>query len=955
MLFVFDDMASCWVLGYAVRMRRRVMLLTFLLLYLTSALKAQAWHGWVQGCVRSATRTEALEGVEITLTEIAGSIRLSTSTDAAGNYHFLALASGVYDLRFEKLGYAQTTVRTVKITSGRASIVDVRLERGNGTAVVAWLQSPEDLWALEYGDSFDAMRLAELPSARNIWAMLENQSRGTVTNEPQEGGFAAGVIALVGALGASWTQNSYWFDAINVTDPFDTGKPLVYPDYSSLQEFQTVTALHSPAVAAPGIAFNMTSPDSSRDLHMSAEGYFQGEPFQSSNLDARLRSFGFTDVPHFKKFGEGEFVADGALPHTRNWSFLSSFGIQHLSRDLPGFSAIPVTSVDSALLRFDGALSPRDRFALLSTGQIVDNSNLGAAAGIAHAATLLGHDRYEVVQGHWTHYQGNNFVWQVHGGFSHASPTDTFQHGITEANRTQLFTGELSGAAPLESDSARSRFSLAGQGEAWVRFANRQNQFDFGIDLEESKATEERRVFGDFIQLYYPQGVPLEVIEYNTTSHTKLRLRELSAYLGDCVQVFNRLFVRAGVSLDSSNAFLPPQQSAAGSYVLVRPFPGLGSVVAWTTVAPRLGISVPLFDRFGVTRLLGGYSRYYHVLPASYANYANPTSLGGSVFQWNDLNHDGLFQKGEEGPLLRVFGGPFTSVDPALKRPFTDEFTVGLSQQIGRQLFLEAHGFRRDQRRLVDTMNVGVPFSAYTPVPMLDIGNDNMPETSDDQMLMVYNQDPHTLGHDRYLLTNPPGLDSTFKGLEFSMRQDLVQRGFLSLSFTASKAVGTTNPGASVLENDPGVVGGLYDNPNNLINARARIYFDRAYTGKIAAYLQLPLGLHAGTVIRYADGLPFGRELIVTGLNQGPILVMAMPRGEPGGFRTQYYLSFDQRIARDFSLGRFKLTVMADVFNLLNSNRNLLEYDISGPLFPLRTPAEIQNPRVIRLGLRLTR
>jgi hypothetical protein len=543
----------------------------------------------------------------------------------------------------------------------------------------------------------------------------------------------------------------------------------------------------------------------------------------------------------------------------------------------------------------------------------------------------------------------------VHGGFSHASPTDTFQHGITEANRTQLFTGEMSGAAPLESDSARSRFSLAGRGEAWVRFARRLHQLDVGVDLEESKATEERRVFGDFIQLYYPQGVPSEVIEYNTTSHTKLRLRELSIYLGDRVQVFNRLFVRAGVSVDSSNAFLPPQQSAAGSYAQARQFPGLGSVVAWTTLAPRLGISIPLFERFGGTRLLGGYSRYYHDLPASYANYANPTSLGGWVFRWNDLNRDGLFQQGEEGPLLRVFGGPFSSIDPALKRPYTDEFTLGLSQQIGSQLFLEAHGFRRDQRRLADTMNVGVPFSAYTPVPVLDTGNDNVPGTSDDQVLMVYNQDPRTLGHDRYLLTNPPGLNSSYKGLEVSVRRNLAQRGFLSLSFAANKAVGTTNPGNTVFDNDPGVVGGLYDNPNNLLNARGRIFFDRAYTGKIAAYVQLPLGLHAGTVVRYADGLPFGRELIVTGLNQGPILVMATPRGEPGGFRTQYYLSFDQRIARDFSVGRFKLTVMADAFNLLNSNRNLQEYDISGPLFPPRTPVEIQNPRVIRLGLRLTR
>ncbi len=80
---------------------------------------------------------------------------------------------------------------------------------------------------------------------------------------------------------------------------------------------------------------------------------------------------------------------------------------------------------------------------------------------------------------------------------------------------------------------------------------------------------------------------------------------------------------------------------------------------------------------------------------------------------------------------------------------------------------------------------------------------------------------------------------------------------------------------------------------------------------------------------------------------------MATPRGEPGGFRTQFDLTFDLRVARDFAVGRFRLSAPAGTFNLLNSNRNLAEYDISSPLVPLRVPLDIQNPRVIRLGLRL--
>ncbi len=930
-----------------------VLLLPFLLA--TTMARAQNSAGWIEGRVHEASRGAAVEGVQISLIAYPGGSIMHTASDSRGRYYFLALSSGTYDVRFEKPGFAVTTLVSVRVSSCRASIADVALDRGSATALLAWEARPEDLWGLNYGDDFDAARLAELPSGRNIWAVLENQDRTAVTDAPREGGLASGVPALVGALGASWTQAAYWFDGLNVTDPFETGKPLIYPDYSSLSELQTVSATHPPAAAAPGIAINMTSRAGSRDFHFTAEGYYEGEPFQSSNLDARLRGFGFTDVPRFRKSGDVEFTAVGAVPHSEKWSYSSAFGLQHLSREFPGFTAIPTTTSGSVMLRLDGLLSPRNRLSFLGTGQIVDNSNLGAAAGVAPSSTLLGHDRYEVVQGHWTRYQNDGLVFLVHGGFSHSSPTDTFQHGIAAANRTQMFFGGMEGAAPLESDSARSRFSLAGQGQAWTRIAGRRHWFDFGADLEESKATEERRVFGDFQQLYYPLNVPSEVVEYNTTSHTKIRVRAVSFNLGDSLQLPLRVFLRAGLSLDSSNAFLPPQQSGAGSFAPARQFAGLGSVVSWTTLAPRVGVSLPLLQRFGGTRLFGGYSRYYHDLPASYANYANFTSLGGEVYLWNDLNHDGLFQRGEEGTLVRRFGGPWSSVDPGLKRPYTDEFTVGMSWQVGHRLMLEIHGFRRDQKRLVDTVDVGVPFSAYTPVSMRDIGDDNVAGTADDQVLTVYNQTPQSLGRDQYLLTNPPGLTSSYKGIVASVTQNLHRRGFLSLSFTANKAIGMSAPGNTEFENDPGVIGGVFDNPNNLMNAPGRTYFDRAYTGKIASYLNLPLGLHAGTVVRYADGLPFGRELIVTGLNQGPIIVMATPRGEPGGFRTQYYLSFDQRLAREFALGRFRLTVMADAFNLLNGNGNLQEYAISGPLFPPRTPVQVQNPRVIRLGLRLSR
>jgi hypothetical protein len=665
----------------------------------------------------------------------------------------------------------------------------------------------------------------------------------------------------------------------------------------------------------------------------------------------------FAGAERFRRFGEGQFLAGGPVPRFHKWFFFSSLYYQRLSKIVPDFAEVPTTSVYSAFLRVDGNLRHRDSLSLSAAGQIINHSHLGARRKISPSATLFANDRFEVVQGHWRRRQSDDTLWQIRGGFSHTSPTDTFHHGIQEPNRLQLFTEEMTGGAPIEADSARSRFSLLGHAQMWRRAlcGGCRHLLDFGTDLEESLSTEERRVFQDIQLLYYPKDVPTQVIQYNTPSRTKVRLREWSLFVDDHLQVFERLFVRFGLALDGSQAFLPQQRSGSGTFVPARESPGAKGVVSWRSLAPRVSFALALPRRLGGPRVYAGYSRYYHMLPARYANYANPLSVGGRVFQWQDGNHDGRFQPGEEGTLLRVFGGPYSSVDPRLRRPLTDEWGLGLEQSLGRQFSISARLFRRDEKRLVETVNIGIPKSAFSSLLVSDLGDDNVPGTSDDRSITVWNQDPRTLGEDRFLLTNPAGFRSFYKGIEMSLWSRWLQRGFIALSFTAYKTVGKGSPGNSEFENDTGVIGRLFDDPNTLWNARGRLFFDRAYAGKVAGFVQGPFGLQFSSVIKYWDGSPFGRRLVIEGLSQGTISVMATPRGQPGGLRTQFHLTFDQRIAREFQLRRVKLSVFIDTFNFLNLKQNLREWDISGPEFPLRRPIEVQNPRVIRLGIRLQR
>jgi hypothetical protein len=378
--------------------------------------------------------------------------------------------------------------------------------------------------------------------------------------------------------------------------------------------------------------------------------------------------------------------------------------------------------------------------------------------------------------------------------------------------------------------------------------------------------------------------------------------------------------------------------------------------IQWTTLEPRVGIVVPLRPRGPVLR--ASWARYAHLLQGRYLDFGNPAALGGQVFRWDDSNGNLQFEPQEKLQLLRLFGGPNSAIDRNLKWPYTDEISVGLEQQFGRHFEVCVRFFRRDSRRLIELVNSGVPFSSYIPTPVTDPGTDGIPGTSDDQTLTLFNREPSFLGKDFLVLTNPPGFSANYKGFEIEMIKPFGHRWEARGSFVAMHSTDPTNPGNSVFENDAGViqnnaevVNALGTDPNTLLFARGRIFFDRGFIGKLSGYYHAPYGIRIGAVAKYYDGLPFGRLLFVNGFNQGPFFVRATPRADFGAFRTEFNSTLDMRIARDFHVRLGTIALDLDIFNLLNLNQNTREADLTSPTFGQRVPVSIQAPRVFRLGI----
>ncbi len=424
----------------------------------------------------------------------------------------------------------------------------------------------------------------------------------------------------------------------------------------------------------------------------------------------------------------------------------------------------------------------------------------------------------------------------------------------------------------------------------------------------------------------------------------------------DQIRVGKNVSLDVGLSFAASNASLPAQGPPTDGRQFQ--FPAQSNLITWRSAAPRAAIAwqphgaIPLVIR-------AGYSRFFYPLAARYLDYGNPNGLSGDEYRWVDANQDGQFFYDEATTLLRRFGGAVSTIDPNLKAPHDDEFFTSAEWKLAGGFFVRARAFRRTERNRIAAVNAGVPFSAYHPVTILDPGPDGRAGTADDRTLTVYEQDPATFGQDHFLLTNPSGLRMDQRGV-------VAEGGFQKRGISAQgslyvgKSWGPTNPGNDIWENDSGVVGSFYADPNTLINASGSPAMDRGFAGKVWVFFPTHRfgNLEIMNTAVFLGGYPYARRLLVTGLDQGPFMVDATPRGASQGtnpgYRTAPVYDWNLKVSRTFEmhvLRKGTLRISAEVFNVLNLGARLRVADVTGPQFLQNVPLEMQPPRFARGGI----
>src|SRR5579872_1962465 len=827
----------------------RLALLT-LALFPPPLLLAQIGTGTVAGTLRD---TEApLQGATINISSDLG-FHATVKTDAQGAF-LLTLPYGRYELKVQN-GRAAPSSIFIAIEPLQNRDLDLMVTTSGNLQIETQTSANAGIWAASPSDT----QSEGYPTAHTFAGLMLDREPATAAQPLNYSGLGDNRLAWQSQRGFSWTGTQFKLLGMDATDSFQPGQPAILPDVDSLDEIVARSGFAQTTSSAYGSETGFFPSQPAAAWHGSFSTSDTGAALTSSNLPPPADRGAVQQNEQYRWFTRDSAEAGGALA---KWVdlFVSLAG-QGASQTVP--IAAPGNNLGSRMLFGDMRLrlqaGAHDQFDLLYSGSRDNLSNWGMPAGLEVLANqrmapsfvspygfqnLSEADQFNFLQAGWSHIASDSGVVQARYQYSithlDTTPIDSANGGSAQSS-IDLLGINATGVAPLADDAAQTQQQANAfwQPSAFHALKAR-HQIVAGFGFETSSPINRFTTPSD-MNLITAAGAPAFVEEFNTPSDSRSIIRASTLTFADHIALGNTLSLDIGAVADFSRGSLPAQTSPAGSFAPARAFPAQSDLITWNNVSPRAGFAW-LVPHGGGLVLRATYFRVYAPLAGRYLDFGNPNSLGGSAYQWIDRNGDGLFEPGELGPIVQRFGGPYSSIAPSLEGPYADEFDVGAQIQPLHALDLSISFFRRDDKDRLAAIDTGVPPSDFTPVTIIDPGSDGILGTFDDQTLTVYQQNPATLGQDHYLLTNPPDLRMLNKGLQAEIRTTW-RNLFLDASLAEVESFGPTNPGDAVFENDPGVVGSLYMDPNTLVNASGRGFMDRAFLGKVQGTYRLPWGI----------------------------------------------------------------------------------------------------------------
>lgn len=907
-------------------MRTPIRILAFLLAALAAGPAfAQSLVGSVSGTVKD-DQGGALPGAAVTLS--GKTAARSAVSEADGTYRFLAVDPGAYVVQAELAGF-QTMKQSLTVTVGRHSNVDFGMKVSGREEIVDVIgEAPVvDSTSSATDNNLSQDLLFNLPIRPNNAAVqLLNYTPG-INN-----GSAFG--------GDSDTGNALMLDGVDTRDP-EGGSAWTFFNFNIVDEFQ-IRGLGAPAEygAFTGVVVNTITRSGGNQWSGLFDAVYSDTGLGSDNTTAQITSENpaLADPAIVTKLFDFTTQLSGPIIRDKLFFFASA---QRYKRTQDPSGPATIRDEVSPRLNLKLTYQPNPNDSFTGTFQVDDYNIIGRPGALGGALLSTDdltneEDAPEVVWlAQWRHLFGTRTFTEVKytgwTGYFDLNPK------INESGHVDAVTGLYSVSQGWFAYYDRGRHqvnaSLSHYAEGFGK-----HDLKFGVEIERSRVRNRYGYVNDLF-FYDYEGSPYQAYNYGYDLEGENHRESL--FLQDSWRINDRLTLNPGLRFDWVRGVSPRQ--------------GGEKVYDTKNLAPRFGFA---FDLTGdhKTVLKGSYSMYYE----------------GAFF----LTFSGALPGTEDFVLYDVTGGSPVEIDrtpsrlyrmdPDIKHPRTDEFTLGFERALTNDVRLAVTGIWREDKNLQSSIMPTARWETTTATAAVD-----------NQPLTVYRWVNRAESETDLLITNPDGFAyrdaagnvlgtarafRNYKGLMAVLDKRLSNRWLGRLSYVWSQSEGTiNNDGFNSFGTDT-----LFESPSRaLVNAEGPLTNDRTHEFKVLASYQVPkveVGLNAYyrflTGRTYQPIQQFSANVINFPLSTGR-RVNTEPRGSR---RLDDESVIDLRLEKIFKFGgrRDRLALYADITNLFNDSlvtaviTRSPNQAIGGVDEPVDfgSPSQLIAPRQIQIGAR---
>ena len=459
----------------------------------------------------------------------------------------------------------------------------------------------------------------------------------------------------------------------------------------------------------------------------------------------------------------------------------------------------------------------------------------------------------------------------------------------------------------------------------------------FGVQLARNRDTGQAAWPGGVLFLDF-KGAP-DLAQFEPPTVYSAAYQSRGVWFEDEINI-GRMTIVPGVRFDRMRAYSPPApefdptevNTNGGLCRCVVSFektggeiPGRGDMFTWNKISPRVGINVRLTsDNRTVLRATAG--RYYRAIYINDYTGVHPGLGVKTLMEWDPATGDYTTLVSVTDPFANI------GVDPDIDAPYSDQYSIAVERELGRNLGFTVTYVRKEGRNLIGWQDVGGVYGTQEVTA---------PNGQTVEVFPLLNSPSDRL----FVRTNPAGFFTRYNGLILAVNRRYADRWMLNANYTYSKTEGLDiPPGGSTFASSRG------QDPNDRINRTGRQSFDRPHMFGLTGAYEIPkIETQVSSNLSIVSGFPHGAQLQVR-LPQGRRRIYFTP---PGAFRRQneswLILRVSKMLLRD---GARRLELGVEMKNLLQetAGRSLASEVFLSPNFGVQT--RTPHPRLLMLRVR---